>query len=209
MEQDNSTQTELKWYERPQEIRKPEEFDKKPELKKALKEKFGNDGKPIHAANIKFLNEGIEREFPDKFGQNDGQPIKKIIIEVEWEGKAYVMFINKSTTEQSLFGQLFRIAKKNKKLTGVNCKLTITGKLGDKSMRYILEEASPASPTLAPMEQKVWDIIKKEGLCHESVIANTLNIMPENANLYLNQLLNKKSVELVNKEGCEYWKVIM
>lgn len=178
------------------------EVDRLPALVKNLKVKFGNDGKQIHRIPIKFLNNGMEIEIPDNFKTNDGNPIKKRVFEVEWEKNKYALFVNKSVTSDSLYSQIKTLGIKNKSnLVNVSCTLTITGRIGDKTMRYVIEDASPQSGSndikdysgeefevLRLMKSKC---VKTDDLISLNYLAETLNFTAEKVNGILAKLLEK------------------
>lgn len=213
----NEKQT-TNWFEEPLQNGAPS----LPEIKKALKEKFGDDKKQIHQIKIKFLNDGNEIKTPDKYNQNKGEDILKRVFEIEWEKNKYVMFVNKSTTEDSFYGQISQIAKKHKGIKNVNCVLTITGKLGEKSMRYAVEEDATASPQntqtssnldkdMNELEFKAYneiDLINKENKgAHESDLSKRLFLSPDTINDLTTSLSKKGLIEMKVKDGLEYWYV--
>ena len=213
---DAQKKVEQTWWETT-EIREQENQDKLPALKKAIKEKYGNDKKLIHNIPIKFLNKGKEIEVDDRFNQNEGQPIKKIVLEVEWDKQPYVFFVNKSHTDQSLCGQLVRFAEKHKGLVDNSCILTITGKLGDKSMRYIIEDGEGETPSsIKEFSEVEYKILREIGIlakkhkegAHESEICEAVGIKPKHIDEFLLNLKGKGAIEHRVVEGLEYWKCI-
>jgi len=194
-------------------IAQKQDIDRLPALVKSLKLKFGNDGKQIHRVPIKFLNNGMEIEIPDNFNTNSGNPIKKRVFEVEWEKNKYALFVNKSVTSDSLYSQIKTLGIKNKSnLINVNCSLTITGRIGDKTMRYVIEDAptpNGVNPIVTIVNESVKDysgdefevvrLMKskcknKDDLISLSYLSETLGFTAEKLNGILLKLTEKSVV---------------
>ena len=184
--------------------------DRLPALTKELKKQYGNDNKPIHRFQVKFLDNGKEIQIPDKFGTNNGKDITKRVFELEWEKNKYVLFTNKSVTSDSLYMQLVALGVKNgKNLVNVNCTLTITGKLGEKSMRYIIEDAIPTpsgvkkevSNTIRSINNNTYNVLSlMKIMCKECSGLVTLDALNERSGL-TTELFNDSMIELKEKDS--------
>jgi len=186
--------------------------DNKESFKSAFRTKYEGDKKQLHMADIQFINNGEVKRIPDNFTKNEDGKANKLIIELIWDGKEYVHYVNEAESTSSAYGQLVGLARTNKGLKGVKIKFIMTGLIekNNKKVQYNYEfiskeelaekSASSSNSKLVSdvangpfndMEYKFYKVIMSNPGIRIDLLSNKLNLTNDSALIFVKGMVKK------------------